>query len=460
MEKLIKLLILSLLFSACSQEEIDLKQSTPNILVLIADDAGYRDFGCYGNENISTPNIDKLSNNGFTANNAFLTTPQCSPSRISVLTGKYPHATGAEDLHMPLPESEILLPTLLKEKKYFSGILKKAHLGANGEKQFDFYSKELNDFDKFLDSSKTQPFFLWVGFSDPHRPYKKNIISSPQDPSKLDVPPYFIDDDATREDLADYYNEIMRMDNQIGKYLNELEDRELLNHTLIIFFSDNGAPFPREKGALYDSGIKTPLIFYWKNGIRSGLGYDELISIVDLSPTILELVGIDIPKSMQGKSFSSTLTDPNLPGRKYVYSERNWHNCDEHIRSVRSERYKLILNSYTDLPHGTAADISNSPTWHSLYRNKISGKLTNIQKLLFEVPRPTYEFYDIENDPWEIDNLIDSDEYIEIINELKSELNDWIIETNDFSSDERRRNDNTDRITGKKFDQSRLPDRL
>jgi arylsulfatase A-like enzyme len=455
MGKLICFISLLFLFIGCNKNE-----TPPNILIFIADDAGFRDFGCYGNENISTPNIDKLSEDGFMATNAFLTTPQCSPSRISVLTGKYPHSTGAEDLHMPLPESEILLPTLLKEKKYFSGMLKKAHLGPNGEKQFDFYSKDLNDFDNFLDSSKSQPFFMWVGFTDPHRPYEKNIIDKPQDPNKLEVPPYFIDDTATRDDLADYYNEIMRMDEQIGVYIKELEKRELLDNTLIIFFSDNGAPFPREKGTVYDAGIKTPLIFRWKNGIKPGLIFNKLMSVVDLAPTILELVGINIPKNMQGKSFLPVLSNTNEPGREYVFSERNWHNCDEHIRSIRSLKYKLISNSYTDLPHGTAADISNSPTWRSLYENKQLGRLTNIQKLLFEAPRPAFEFYNLENDPWEVNNLIEKDEYSDIINEFKSELANWIIETKDFSSDERRRMDNTHRISGKKFDQTRLPPRL
>jgi len=216
-----------------------------NILVLIADDAGWQDFGCYGNPHIRTPHIDALAANGFKAENAFLTIPQCSPSRISVLTGKYPHQTGAEDLHMPLPESEILIPTYLKEHNYFCGFLRKGHFGPNGEKQFDWYSNNLNDFNKFLDLSASQPFFMWVGFTDPHRPYQEGIIENPHNPEKVIVPPYLVDDADTRSDLADYYNEIHRMDTQIGSYIQTLRDRNRLKNTLIIFFSDNGSPFPR-----------------------------------------------------------------------------------------------------------------------------------------------------------------------------------------------------------------------
>ncbi|MFH1965516.1 MAG: sulfatase-like hydrolase/transferase, partial [Acidobacteriota bacterium] len=120
--------------------------NSPNILVLVADDAGWKDFGCYGNKGIKTPNIDRLAEGGLICENAFLTAPQCSPSRISVLTGRYPHATGAEDLHMPLPEGTTFLPTWLKKAGYFTGHMRKTHYGPEGEKQFDWYSAELDDF--------------------------------------------------------------------------------------------------------------------------------------------------------------------------------------------------------------------------------------------------------------------------------------------------------------------------
>ncbi len=453
-------IVIVLFFTGCEKARDKIKSKLPNFLILVADDAGYRDFGCYGNDNISTPNIDLLASTGIKATNAFLTAPQCSPSRISILTGKYPHATGAEDLHMPLPEGEILLPALLKEKNYYSGLLNKSHLGPNGDNQFNFYSKSLNDFGAFLDSADSKPFFMWVGFTDPHRPYNKNIIDNPQDPNKVYVPPQLVDDQATREDLADYYNEIMRMDKQIGEYLTLLKEQGLLENTLIIFFSDNGAPFPREKGTLYDAGIKTPLTFTWKNKITPDSEYEELISVIDLAPTIIEVAGLEIPDEMQGKSFSKMFADPGFPGRDYIFSERNWHNCDEHMRSVRDERFKLISNAYIDLPHGTASDLASSPSWKSLNALKLIGKLTTAQSRLFEVPRPEFEFYDTINDPYELENLINNEKYLEEIERLKLELERWKQNTSDFPPSERRRKDNTDRFTGVKFDQTRLPGRI
>jgi arylsulfatase A-like enzyme len=451
--------IFTFLLNSCQTPSAE-DRSLPNILVLIADDAGWTDFGCYGNPYIKTPNIDALARGGFKAENAFLTIAQCSPSRISVLSGKYPHSTGAEDLHMPLPESEKILPSFLKEKGYFSGVLKKVHLGPFGEKQFDWYNKDLNQFDNFLDHAGKYPFFMWVGFTDPHRPYNKDIIENPQSPSEVIVPPYMNDDPPTREDLADYYNEIRRMDAQIGEYIKSLKNRNLLENTLIIFFSDNGAPFPRAKGTVYDSGIKTPLIFNWPGVIEKGVTYKPLMSVVDLAPTLLEITGISIPPSMQGSSIYQTLLNPALGGREYIFSERNWHNCDEHIRSVRTDRYKLISNAYTDLPFGTPADISRSPSWLSLYALKQKNELSEAQSQIFQVPRPKEELYDLNKDPNELNNLVNDTDYQDILLNLREELDRWKQDTNDFGPEARRRKDNTDRITGVKFDQTGLPARI
>jgi arylsulfatase A-like enzyme len=443
--KIIFLISIFSLYTGCqSGHDTSYENVKPNILVLIADDAGWRDFGCYGNPYIRTPNIDRLSAGGFKAENAFLTIPQCSPSRISVLTGKYPHQTGAEDLHMPLPDSEILIPRYLKKENYFTGYLRKGHFGPNGQKQFDWHSNDLDDFAEFLDLSKNRPFFMWVGFTDPH------VI----------VPPYLVDDSDTRSELADYYNYITRMDGQIGSYLQTLRNRDLIENTLIIFFSDNGAPFPRAKGTLYDSGIKTPLIFHWPAVIEKGVVYPHLMSVIDLAPTILEASGVEVPEIMEGESILNKLSDPTLPGRDYIYSERNWHNCDEHMRSIRSDRFKFISNAYTDLPHGSPSDLGASLSWKSLKKLYDKGALTPAQAMLFTVPRPSEELYDIKNDPYESQNLISDPAYQDIVAELRENLQLWREQTNDFSSDERRRQDNTDRYSGIKFDQTKLPPRL
>ena len=423
----------------------------PNILVLVADDAGWKDFGCYGNRGIKTPNIDRLADGGLLCENAFLTAPQCSPSRISVLTGRYPHATGAEDLHMPLPEGTTFLPTWLKKAGYFTGHMRKTHYGPEGEKQFDWYSRDLNEFASFLDQPGDNPFFMWVGFNDPHRGYDRATIEHRNDESTVTVPPQLVDDPDTRSDLADYYDEISRMDSNIGKMIDSLDKKGLLDNTLVIFFSDNGMPFPGAKGTLYDSGVGTPLVFNWPGEIRPGSRFSGLASTIDLAPTIMELAGLPIPETVQGKSMLDTLQGGSGPGREYVFGERNWHDCDEHMRYVRTDRFKMILNAYTELPFGNPADLSMSPSWHSLMKQKEQGLLTSAQARIFTVPRPAVEFYDLKEDPFEFNNLAGKKEYAGELQKLGRVLDQWKEQTGDFPSWERRRGDHTDRIMGIHF---------
>ncbi len=420
----------------------------PNILVLIADDAGARHFGCYGNTAIKTPHIDRLAANGVTADKAILTTPQCSPSRISILTGLYPHATGAEDLHMPLPNGVDMVPNHLRRAGYFTGHMQKTHYGPNGEAQFNWYDKGLDRLPDFLDAAGERPFFMWVGFDDPHRPYQDATIAQPHDPASVEVPPYMADTPATRADIAHYYDEISRMDGVIGSMMNVLAARGLTENTLVIFLSDNGAPMPREKGALYDAGVRTPLIFHWPGVVPAGQRHAGVMSVIDLAPTFLSLAGVKPPAQMHGEDLSPGLRQPELWHRNAAFSERNWHDLDEHMRSVRTDRYKLIHNAYVEWPFGSPADVSESPSWRALYDLKQAGKLNAAQAQLFQVPRPEIEFYDLEADPWELNNLAGESTHGDALREHFALLQAWREETGDFPAHRRRRPGYADRVTG------------
>lgn len=428
------------------------RDARPNIVVLIGDDLGWRDVGAYGNAGIRTPNIDRLAQSGMRVEFAFGATPQCSPSRISMLTGKFAHATGTEDLHTPLPDGERILPSYLRAQGYFTGMMAKTHVGPNAERQFQWYSPETaSALPAFLDSAGRRPFFLWVGFHDPHRPYELGAIREPHSPAQVTVPPHLADTPETRADLALYYDEIAHMDGEIGRMLAELERRKLRENTLVIFLSDNGAPFPREKGTLYDSGTRTPLVFSWPRVVRGGSVYDRgLVSTVDLAPTLLELAGAKPPAAMQGRSFRGMLTAPDsYAGDARVFGERNWHDCDEHQRSVRTSRFKLIrTDAYTELPLCTAADIGASPSFLALRALAKAGRLTEAQRRLFEAPRARIELYDLAADPWELRNVADDAKYAKEVRELAAVLQEWVERSGDFPAAYRTRDDNTDRVTG------------
>ena len=430
-------------------------ESRPNVIVFVGDDLGWRDTGPYGNPAIHTPHIDRLARSGLRVEGAFGTTPQCSPSRISMLTGKYAHTTGTEDLHTPLPETERVLPSHLHTRGYFTGHMAKTHYGPGAERQFQWYSTETSEaFPDFLNAAGARPFFLWVGFHEPHRPYQQGTATDPHSPASVKVPPHLADTPETRADLALYYDAIARIDRAIGEMVAELERRNLRRSTLVVFLSDNGAPFPREKGTLYDSGTRTPLILSWPQVIPAGTVYDRgLVSTVDLAPTILELAGATPPKGTQGQSFRALLTAPaSYTGRAYVFSERNWHDCDEHQRAVRTSRLKLIrTDAYTSLPLCTAADIGASPSFLALRALAKASRLTVAQRLLFQVPRPRIELYDLAADPWELHNVAADPAYTKHVRELAGVLQEWIEQSGDFPAAYRVRDDNTDRITGVQF---------
>ncbi|MGF1638303.1 MAG: sulfatase, partial [Cyclobacteriaceae bacterium] len=297
-------LFLSFCFLALSLSNPAISQSKatdrPNIIVFVADDAGWRDFGCYGNPNISTPNIDALAANGLKVDRAFLTTSQCSPTRTSLLTGEFAHTLRTEDLHTPLVEDKKTVAAYLGSSGYYTGLIRKSHIGPHAIKQFDYFDlsrdeSQLPEFVEFLDRRNNKPFFLWHAFVDPHRDYEEGAFDPPHDPDKVIVPPYLADTKNTRKDLAMYYDEIGRMDKNIGEVVVELKKRGLYDNTLIIFISDNGKPFTRAKGTLYDEGVRSPLILHWPKQIVKGRTSNEMVSLINLAPTFLDLAGVDIP---------------------------------------------------------------------------------------------------------------------------------------------------------------------
>jgi arylsulfatase A-like enzyme len=243
-----------------------------NIILIIADDLAADDLGCYGHPSLKTPNIDRLAREGMRFTRAFVTTSSCSPSRCSMLTGKYPHSTGAERLHQPLPAEQSTFVEALGRQGYWTAAAGKWHLGEPAKQRFDLVLGASPIGQKPTDASgcgqwlaafeqrpADKPFFLWLASFDPHRPYE-NLGEHAPGPDAVRLPPYLPDAPEVRRDMADYYGEIERLDRYVGGVLDALDRSELNKNTLVVLLSDNGRPFPREKVYLFDSGIRTPLL--------------------------------------------------------------------------------------------------------------------------------------------------------------------------------------------------------
>lgn len=405
----------------------------PNFVFLISDDHSVPDLGCYGNPHVRTPRIDQLAREGVRFTNAFVASPQCSPNRSAIFTGCTPHTIGTSRLHAPMPPWETTVLDLLRERGYFTGIFRKHHQGANFEKKLDFYGDAKAPFSAFADKlPKGKPFFLQFGSTDPHRPYAPGAVTPPHDPAKVTVPPYLPDDPAVRKDLALYYDEISRFDTECGELLGVLRERGLLENTLVIVTGDNGLPFPRAKGTLYDPGIHVPLIAWWPGKIAAGGVRDELISHVDLAPTWLAAAGIRPTAKMQGRGFLPLLRGEAHEARDAVYGERNWHDTYDPMRSVRTAHFKLIFNARPELGYRPSWDLEDSPSWAAIRRRARSGGLTQQQTRLLETSRPALEFYDLRKDPNEFDNAIDRPEYEAEVLRHRHLLSDWMHASYDY----------------------------
>ncbi|WP_298868106.1 sulfatase [uncultured Gimesia sp.] len=420
----------------------------PNFIVFIADDMAWDDCGAYGHPKIQTPNLDQLSKDGMKFNRAFLTCSSCSPSRASMITGRYPHSTGAHQLHLPLPASQVTFVEKLKEAGYYTASAGKWHLGTPTESKFDHVTTKLNEWVSTLEQRpKEKPFFMWFAFIDPHRPYQRNIIERPHKVEEVIVPPYLPDTLEVRNDLALYYDEITRLDLVVGRVREALKKQNAASNTVIVFVSDNGRPFPRCKTTVYDSGIRTPCLIAWPGQIKAGSVCDSLISSVDLAPTILELAGLPVSETFQGKSFRTLLQNPGSKTRSHIFAEHNWHDFEDFGRAVRSPRFKYIRNFYTDIPGTPPADAVRSETFVKMLQLRGENKLTTDQKGSFLTPRPEVELYDLEADPHELHNLAGQKAYTKVEQELRMALDQWQEETHDRLP-RSRRPDEFDRETG------------
>lgn len=444
----------------------------PNVIVFIADDVSWNDYGCYGNQAARTPNIDTLATNGIRFDNAYLTASSCSPSRSSIITGRYPHNNGkAAELHKPISGHLPWFPEVLKQNGYYTALSGKHHMtmvAENGK------SKQRPDVFDHVDGGKTkqnsgghahwvsvteerpkdQPFFFWFAAYDAHRgwdadrQWDEDRYGPMHTSDNIIVPPFLVDDQQTRIDLASYYNEVTRYDYYIGQVVQTLKKQDALDNTLIFVLADNGRPFPRAKTRLHDSGMKTALVAHWPKGIQSTGTSKGLVSVIDLAPTILEVAGCSVPKTCQGTSLQPVFAERDQLVRTHAFSEHNWHDYEACGRSVRHGDYMLLKNFRPQLPLQGPADSVRSPSHQSLLAAQKNDKLTAAQSDVFQAPRPKLELYNVAQDPHQLNNLANSANHNDIQQQLSAVLDEWMLETCD-SVPEKISPDTFNRVTGK-----------
>ncbi len=405
-----------------------------NVLMITCHDIGQH-IGCYGVNTVNTANLDILAQKGIRFQNYFATDCVCSPSRGGILTGRYPQANGLMGLtHQPwewsFKQGEKHLAQILKEAGYETILVGLQHV-TSGDPTSLGYQRVLSPerkADQTVQAAKellqkakkkAQPFFMKVGFFEVHRPFTVG-----KDTEKgLFIPHYLKDTPQIREDLAKFQGTIRFFDKCVGEILQTLRKSLVADNTLVVFTSDHGIPYPGAKWSLYDPGIETPLIMYHPGtALEGGKVFQQLMSNVDFMPTMLDILGVDKPKNLQGYSFIDVIEDSQKDSpRNEIFAQRTSHALrDNTSRTVRTTRYKLIryfepgrsIQFPTDAVPQRVAEHTERP-------KRPMGK------------RPVVQLFDLKTDPHERNDLAGSPEYANIVTDLSNRLWTWMEEVGD-----------------------------
>ncbi len=444
--------ILSLILLFFSSFLPSKEQKSPNILFLIADDWSFPHAGVYGDQVVRTPTFDRLAAEGALFTHAFTASPSCSPSRASILTGRYPHENeSGGNLWPEWPAQYPTYVSLLEKSGYFTGSTRKGW----GPGDFKVSGlahnpsgKSYADFEAFIkEKPANQPFTFWFGSTDPHRDYVANTgIQSGMKLEDVVVPGFFPDNDCVRNDILDYYFEIERFDRECGQLINMLEKIGELDNTIIVMTSDNGMPFPRAKANLYDYGTRMPLAIRWPKKIKPGTVVADFVNFVDFAPSFLAAAGLS-PEKMSGQSLWPLLAGQKQ-NRDKVFLERERHanvrkgNQSYPMRGIRNHRFAYIWNPMPERdPAGNPSvhqsvgqfgDVDHSITKFLMMemQGKAQAGLPDYFALAFE-SRPEEELYDIEIDPYQLHNLATDPAFAEVKEQLRKELLAWMKNTGD-----------------------------
>ncbi len=407
-------------------------EQRPNIVFLFSDDHSVPDLGCYGNHAIRTPNLDAVAAAGMRFDRAYVACPQCSPSRASILTGRSPHAVGASRLHVNAHPDTPSVAQMLGAAGYFTGAVGKVHQG-HIEKHFDFRRDWKDGVQRFFaERPDDKPFFLWVGSTDPHRDYAPGAIENPHDPDTLNVPEFLPDTPEVRRDLALYYDEIGRFDKDCGRVLSLLDEHGLTENTLVVMAGDNGMPFPRAKATLYEPGIRVPLLARWPGHIAPGRSSSALVSLMDLAATWLTAAGLPVPEDMEARSLAPIMHGQKEAVHDRIFSERNWHDNWDPMRTVVTPRHKLIYNYRPEAGYLPSLDLLRSPSFEVIKELAQKDALTEPLTWYSSDTKPRVELYDLEADPGEWNNLAEDPAHEETRQQLEKALGAWMNETHDF----------------------------
>jgi len=416
------------------------KNSKPNIVVLLADDCSYWDIGCYGSRDSITPTIDKLAADGIRFTQCFQSAPMCSPTRHNLYTGLYPVKTGAYPNHTFAKDGTKSIVHYLKPLGYRVALSGKRHISPESVFPFEYLPGQKNpDFaqvDEFItDSLKNeQPFCLFLCSNEPHGPWDKGDATL-FDPEKIWMPPFMVDTPVTRKNYCDYLAEINYLDGQVKDALSLLDKHRIADNTLFIFLSEQGNSFPFAKWTCFEVGVQSGCIARWPGKIKAGTVSDALIEYSDMVPTFIDVAAGAVPSTLDGDSLLPVMTGEKNAHKEYTFSlhtTRGINNGSDFygVRSVRSQQFRYIWNLTPEVIFRNAVTIPKNAWWAS-WKEKAKTDTHAAEMIKKYQERPMEELYDIKNDRYCMNNLADNPEYQQEKEKLRKELLRWMEECGD-----------------------------
>ncbi len=418
----------------------------PNILWISCEDISSR-LGCYGDSVAKTPNLNLLFDQGAKYTNVFTVAPVCAPNRSAIITGMYQTSIGTHHMRtshrgrtgeLPTPYSTVpphyvkAFPEYLRAHGYYCTNNSKTdyQFAGFGQVPVSIWHESSGTAHYKNRKNKDQPFFAIFNYTMTH---ESQTWQEPEmtDPSTVKVPPYYPDTEPVRKSIARLYDQIAKLDAKVGMHLQELEEEGLAENTIVMYWSDHGDGLPRGKRWPYDSGTKVPMIVRWPGVIEPGTVIDDLVSSIDLGPTVLSLANVPIPEHMQGKAFLGAQAEEPW---EYVFSARDrFDESYDMVRSVRNKKWRYMRNYYPNKPYVVWVPYRNqSPIMQELLRLQAEGNLEGPQKLWFQNTRPPEELYDTEKDPHNINNLANDPQYQDVLMEMREVLDHWRLESGDM----------------------------
>jgi len=409
-------------------------QQQPNLVVFLADDHGQEDAGCYGNPDVKTPVLDQLAREGMRFTRVYTPVPVCAPSRSALFTGLYPHRNGCDRNHGEVFSHIRSLPHYLSAAGYDVVLAGKEHI--KPKEAFPFRYMERHEIPEYLSRKHERPFCLIVSLNAPHQPYFNLKGGYGRIQPKSWMP-------ATHETLqytAAYYDHVTLADQEIGAVLYWLHHYGWHGNSIQLYLSDHGPAFPYAKWTLYEQGLRIPLIVKWPGVVKPGTASDALVSMVDILPTLLDMVGVVGNTAFDGKSIVPLLKQQATAIQEAVYgcyTNLGVQGANDYpVRTIVESRYKLIVNLR---PESTfALQAMDQPderavidAYTVLHSWLASGDTGDRQRALDYRRRPLLELYDLANDPYELTNCADDVQRHDVVLKLYQKLTDWMHDQQD-----------------------------